>query len=406
MTVEKEVFQGLKVLDFSWAIAGPWTVKYLADHGAEVIHVESLHHADVIRTGPPFKDGKPGVDSSVYWVNYHCNKYGLGLNMRHTRAQEIAKKLVSWADVIVENFSPGVMQRWGLSYEEVREIRPDIIMLSSSQLGQTGPLATMRGTGIQLAAYAGFNHLTGWEDREPSVLYGGFSDCPGARFGAVALIAALLYRRRTGKGMHIDLSQYEAGIQLLSPALMDYQVNKRVAMRKGNRHEFAAPHGIYPCRGDDSWCAITVFTNEQWEGLCRCMDNPEWSKEARFPTFSKRKENEDALEHLISGWTVTLTAKEVMFRLQEAGVPAGVAQKGEDLYNDPQLKQFGYFWEVDHPVIGKHQLESHAFNLPEAPRKLKTPAPCMGEHTEYVCREILKLSDEEFVELLADGVFE
>lgn len=212
--MEKEVFQGLKVLDFSWAIAAPWTVKYLADHGATVIHVESLHHPDIIRAGPPFKDNKPGVDSSVYWINYHCNKYGLSLNMGYPRAREIVKKIVSWAEVIVENFSPGVMKKWGLSYEEVKEVKPDIIMLSSSQLGQKGPLATMPGTGVQLTAYGGFNCLTGWEDREPSVLFGGFTDCPAARFGAVALISALLHRRRTGKGMHIDLSQYEAGLHL------------------------------------------------------------------------------------------------------------------------------------------------------------------------------------------------
>jgi benzylsuccinate CoA-transferase BbsF subunit len=404
--MEKEVFQGLKVLDFSWVIASPWTVKYLADHGAMIIHVESIHHPDLIRMGPPFKDGKPGVDSSVYWVNYHCNAYGLSLNMNHPRAREIMTKLVSWADVIVENFAPGVMQRWGLSYEEVRQIKPDIIMLSSSQSGQTGPLATMPGTGVQLTAYSGFNHLTGWKDREPSVLYGGFTDCPAARFGTVILVAALLYRRRTGKGMYIDLSQYEAGLHLLAPVLMDYQVNGKIAMRKGNRHQFAAPHGVYSCRGDDSWCAVAVFTDEQWEGLCRSMGDPEWSKEIRFSTFSKRKENEDELDHLISEWTATLTAKEVMFMLQEARVPAGVVQKGEDLYNDPQLKQRGYFWEVDHRVAGKHLLESQAFQLPKAPRKLRMPSPCMGEHTEYVCHDVLKLSDEEFVELLVDGVFE
>lgn len=402
----KEVFQGLKVLDLSWAIAGPWTVKYLADHGATVVHLESIHHPDIIRTSPPFKDRKPGVDSSFYFVNYHCNKYGVSLNMNHPCAREIIRKLISWADVLVENFTPGVMQRWRLSYEEVKEMKPDIIMLSSSQLGQTGSLATMPGTGVQLTAYAGFNRLTGWEGRDPCVLYGGYTDCPAGRFGAVALIAALLYRRRTGKGMYVDLSQYEAGLHLLAPVLMDYQINGRIAVRKGNRHQFVAPHGIYPCQGDDCWCAITVFTDEQWESLCRAMGDPEWSRALRFSTFSKRKENEDELNHLISGWTSTLTAEEVMFKLQKVGVPAGIVQKGEDLYKDPQLKQFGYFWEVDHPIIGKNQLEAQAFNLSKSPRKLRMPAPCMGEHTECVCREILKLSDEEFVGLIADGVFE
>ena len=402
----REVFHDLKVLDFTWAIAGPWTVKYLADHGATVIHVESSHHPDVIRTGPPFQDNIPGVDRSVYWVIYHCNKYGLSINMGHPRAGEIVRRLASWADVITENFAPGVMKKWGLSYEELKEIKPDIIMLSSSQLGHTGPLASMPGTGVQLTAYAGFNYLTGWEDRDPSVLYGGFTDCPAARYSAVALIAALLYRRRTGKGMHIDLSQYEAGLHLLAPVIMDYQVNGRIAMRRGNRHWSAVPHGVYPCRGDDSWCAITVFTDEQWRGLCKAIGDPEWSRDARFSTFSQRKINEDELDMKLSEWSAPLEAKEVMSGLQEQGVPAGIVQKGEELYNDPQLKRFGYFWEVSHPVIGSHRLESHAFNMPKTPRKLKMPAPCMGEHTEYICCEILRLSDEEFVELLADGVFE
>jgi len=401
-----EVFQGLKVLDFSWAIAAPWAVKYLVDHGATAVHIESVSHADIIRTGPPFKNGKPGVDRSVYWVNYHCNKYGLSLNLNHPRSLGVIAKLISWADVIVENFAPGVMRRWGLSYEEVRKIKADIIMLSSSQFGQMGPLATMPGTGIQLTSYTGFNYLTGWADREPCNVYGGYTDCPAARFGAIAIIAALLYRRRTGKGVYIDLSQYESGLHLLSPVLMDYQVNGRIAMRQGNHHPFAAPHGVYPCRGDDSWCAIAVFTDAQWRALCRAMGEPEWSKEARFSTFSKRKSNEGALDQLMSKWTTTLTAKEAMYKLQEVGIPAGVVQKSEDLYNDPQLKRRGYFWEVDHPVVGRHFLESQAFQLSKSPRKLGMPSPCMGEHNEYVCHEILKLSDEEFVELLNEGVFE
>ena len=402
----KEIFRGLNILDFGWAIAGPWTVKYLADYGATVIHVESAHHMDFIRTGPPFKDGKPGIDNSFYFSNYHCNKYGLTVNMRHPRAREIIEKLISWADVLVENFAPGVMEKWGLPYEEIKKIRPDIIMLSSSQFGQKGPLGRQPGAGIQLAAYAGYNRLTGWEDREPSVLYGGITDCPAGRIGGVALIAALLYRRRTGKGMYIDLSQYESALHHIAPVLLDYQVNGKIAMRKGNRHPLACPHGVYPCLGDDSWCAIAVFRDEQWRGMCRVMGDPEWTREIRFSTFPDRKKSENELNQLISEWTSTLTAGEVMLELQEAGVPAGIVQKAEDLYNDPQLKQFGYFWEVDHPVIGKHQLESNAFQLSKTPRKLRMPAPCLGEHTEYVCREILKVTDEQFAELSESGVFE
>lgn len=260
--------------------------------------------------------------------------------------------------------------------------------------------------GIQLTPYAGFNHLTGWEDREACVLYGGFTDCPAGRYGAIALMAALLYRRRTGKGMFIDLSQYESALHFLAPVLMDYHVNGRAAIRDGNRHAFACPHGTYPCRGNNDWCAIAVFTDKQWRGLSGSMGDPEWSREDRFSTFSGRKNNEDQLNQLISEWTAAMTAREVMHKLQEVGVPAGVVQKGEDISLDPQLKEFEYFWEMDHPVIGKHQLEAHAFRLSKSPRKLRMRAPCIGEHNECVCREILGFTDDEFVELLNEGVFE
>jgi benzylsuccinate CoA-transferase BbsF subunit len=401
-----EVFAELKVLDFTWAIAGPWTVKYFADHGAKVIHVLSRHHLDIIKMSPPFAGKKTGLDASVYWANYHHNKYGLSLNMKHPGAQEVVEPLVSWADVVVENFSPGVMSRWKLSYEDIRKINPRIIMLSSSQMGQSGPLATMPGTGVQLTAYAGFNNLTGWSDREPCNLYGGFTDCPAARFGAVAIVAALLYRRRTGKGMHIDLSQYQSGLTLLAPVLLDYMIHGRIPSRKGNAHESAVPHGVYECRGDDCWCAITVFTDEQWKALCEIVGSPAWAWEARFATFRARKENEDQLNRLISKWTRSLSPAEVMQKLQKAGVPCGIVQKAEDLYNDPQLQRFGYFWEVPHPVIGPHRLESQAFNLSKTPRKLQRPSPCAGEHNEFVCRKILNFSENKFQELAGTGVFE
>lgn len=401
-----EVFQGLKVLDLGWAIAVPWMVKYLADHGAEVIHIESKTHPDIIRAAPPFKENIVGIDRSAYFANYHNNKYSLSLNLNHPRSRVVIERLIKWADVLVENFTPGVMKRWGLNYEEVKKIKPDIIMLSQSQFGQTGPLSVMPGTGIQLTAYTGFSFLTGWEDREPSILYGGYTDCAAARFGAIALISALLYRRRTGKGMYIDLSQYEAGLHLLSPLLLDFQASGRIAKRQGNRHPFACPHNIYPCKGDDNWIAITVFTDEEWQGLCQEMGSPEWTKEERFSTFTRRKENEEELDRLIGEWTRNFTPQELMDKLQRAGVPAGVVQKCEDLYNDPQLQHREYFWEMEHPVIGKFKAESHAFQLSKTPRKLKMPAPLIGQHNEYICIQILGMSDEEFVELLNEGVFD
>jgi benzylsuccinate CoA-transferase BbsF subunit len=402
----KEVFEGLKVLDFTWAVAGPWTVKYLADHGATVIHLESMKHLDILRTAPPIKGDKPNVNNSFYWANYHNSKLGFRINLKHPQAGKFTAKLISWADVLVENFTPGVMKKWGLSYEEVKRIKPDIVMVSQSQFGQTGPLATMPGTGNQLTAYSSFNYLTGWPDREPCVLYGGFTDCPAARFAAVALIVALLRRQSTGKGMYIDLSQYESGLHLLSPLFLDLQVNGRIALRDGNKLSYAVPHGIYPCFGNDNWCAIAVFNDKQWAGLCKAIGTPAWTKHLKFSTFLKRKKNEKELDRLISQWTANQTPKEAMQKLQKEGVPAGMVQKCEDLYNDPQLKHRGYFEKVEHPVLGESFFESQAFKLSRSPKKFKRPAPLMGEHTEYVCREILQLSDDEFAKLKNEGLFE
>lgn len=404
--MKQEAFQGIKVLDFTWAVAGPWTVKYLADHGATVIHVESGTHLDILRTAPPIKGDKPGKNNSFYWANYHQNQFGMTMNLKHARARGLINQLISWADVVVENFTPGVMKKWGLSYDEIKKIKPSIIMVSQSQFGQTGPIAVMPGTGNQLTAYSSLSYLAGWPDREPCVLHGGFTDCPAARFAAIALIASLLNRKRNGKGMYIDLSQYEAGLHLLSPLLLDYQVSGRIPIRDGNRHPSYAPHGIYPCSGNDMWCAIVILNDTQWTGLRKAMGDPTWTKQPEFLTSLRRKENEVELDRQISEWTSKLTAREVMAKLQQFGIPAGIVQKCEDLYNDPQLRHRGYFWEVEHPVIGKSLFESEAFQLSETPRKLKTPSPCIGEHTEYVCREILKLSEEEFAELMKDGVFE
>ena len=404
--MSEEVFKGIKVLDFGWAVAIPWSLKYLADHGATVIHVESTQHPDFLRTGPPFKDSQPGIDRSYYFSNYHCNKYGMALNMRHPRAREIIGRLVQWADIVVENFAPGVMAKWGLAYEDIKKLRPDVIMLSSSQMGQDGPLGALPGSGIQLAAYAGLNHLTGWEDRQPCVLYGGFTDCPAGRIGGILLVAALLHRRRTGQGMYLDLSQLESAIHMAAPIFLDYQANQRVAVRQGNRHPFAAPHGVYPCRGEDQWCAIAVFDDGQWKGLCAAMGNPAWCGEERFAGFPERKNNEDALNELIAAWTAGFSPEQVMELLWQQGVPAGKAQKSEDLYQDPQLAAFAYFTEVDHPVIGRHKVESQAFRLSKTPWRMRRPAPCMGEHTEWICRDVLKLGDEEFIGLLNEGAFE
>jgi len=226
-----------------------------------------------------------------------------------------------------------------------------------------------------------------------------------SRFAASVLIAALDYRRRTGKGQYIDVSQLEASLQFLLPPILDYVVNGVIEGRRGNSSQYAAPHGVYGCKGDDRWCAIAVFTDEEWDAFCKAMGSPEWASEPRFSTLGKRKGNEESLNRLVETWTINHTAEEVMHILQGAGVCAGVVQSAEDLYGDKQLQSRDHLWKTHHNAIGTFSHLGQPFKLSETPARLRFPAPCLGEHTEYVCTNVLKLSTEEFVELDKNGAF-
>jgi benzylsuccinate CoA-transferase BbsF subunit len=396
---------GVKIADFTWSVAGPLTVKFLADHGAEVIHVESSARPELLRVLPPFRDKKPGLNRSAYNACLNNNKYGLSLDMNHPRAKEVLQRLIHWADVVAENFSPGVMAKWSLSYEDLVRIKPDIIMFSTSQMGQTGPRAKIAAYGTQLVSLAGFTYLTGWPDRDPTGPYGPYTDTTIPHLGAAAIMTALIHRRRTGKGTHIDISQFETALNFISPILLDYAINHKVATRKGNRCFYSVPHGVYRCRGEDRWCAIAIFSDEEWGMLCQVMGRPELATVPRFASFQQRKENEDEIDCLISEWTAERLAEEVMDMLQKVGIAAGVAQTGKDLLeNDPQLAHRHFFWELEHKEIGKHRYEAPPFRLSKTPCELTTPGPCIGEHNEYVCKKILGFSDKEYNDLMADRV--
>ncbi len=402
----KEALKGLKILDFTWVIAGPWAVKYLADHGAEIVHVESSIHPDLARATPPFKDKVVAIDNSGYWANYHCNQYGLSINLKHPKAMPVIKKLIAWADVVADNFTPGAMEKWGLGYDEMSRINPKIIWISLSQLGQTGPFAEMPGTGIQLTGITGIASLAGWPDGEPAVLYGGYTDCAGARFAACALLAALSHRHKTGKGQRIDVSEYEAGVHMVTAPILKYFATGRVENRQGNRSDSASPHGVYPCQGEERWIAITVSDETEWQGLCEVMGEPRLTQDKKFATFKSRKANEDELDERIASWTKKMTREEVMSRLQAKGVPAGIVNDARDIHEDRQLGHRRFFWDVDHPVLGRRRFESEAFDLSKTPRRLRWAAPIIGEHNQVVCCDILGMSQEEFEELLIERVLE
>jgi benzylsuccinate CoA-transferase BbsF subunit len=308
--------------------------------------------------------------------------------------------------VALESFAPGVKDRWGLEYEDVKRLKPDIVMLSTSNQGQTGPRAQHPGYGTQLLALAGIAYTTGWPDREPNNPFGAYTDYIAFRYAVTSLISALIYRKRTGEGQYIDLSQYEASIHFMAPLALDYIVNGKIAQREGNRCDRAAPHGAFRCRGKDRWCVIAVFDDQEWNSLCRVIGDSDLACAPRFATLAARKKNEAELEKIIESRTIRFTPEELMTSLQKIGVPAGVAQNGRDLVErDPQLKARDHFVKLKHPEMGECLYDRIPYRLSKTPDQLKRCAPCLGQDTEKVCCEILGLSDDRFLELLNDGVF-
>jgi benzylsuccinate CoA-transferase BbsF subunit len=403
------LFDGLKVLEFGGGAAGPFGTRYFADHGATVVRVESRQRPDFIRL-LRYTPGDPGgLDASHMFAMVNLNKYGIALNMSHPKGPEVARRLVAWADVVAENFAPKAMAKWGLDYESLRKLKPDLIMISTCLNGQTGPDRNYPGFGGQGSALAGFNHLTGWPDREPLGPYGTITDSLSPRFVALLLGSALLRRRRTGEGQYIDLSQVEGGVVCLSENVLTYTATGEILGRLGNRSRHAAPHGAFRCAAesddDDRWAVIAVHDDEDWRRFGRALGDPDWTRDARFATVSGRLAHVDELEERVGEWTRLRAARVVMETLQRAGVEAGVVQNFEDLVHDPQLAHRGHFRELDHPVVGKHLGETNAIRFSRTPGEIHMPAPCLGQHNEYVYRELLGMSAEEYAALEVDGVF-
>jgi benzylsuccinate CoA-transferase BbsF subunit len=397
---------GLRVVEFGVFAAGPTVGKHLGEHGATVVRVESRSRPDGFRVHyPPYKDNIPGLNRTGTFALFNDSKAGVTLNLKHPRALEIANRLVAWADVLIENFVPGVMARNGLSYEAVRPVNPSIVYLSSCNMGQTGPKAGQRGFGSQLTSQSGFTFLAGEPDGDPMLLFGPYIDFVAVGFGLVAVMAALDHRRRSGEGQHIDLSQYESGLQFLAPALLDYEINGRVAGRMGNRSAYAAPHGAYACRGEDRWCVIAVRSEDEWRAFCDAAGQPARAADPRFATLRARKTNEDALDALVGEWTSRRDAVEVMETLQAAGVRAGAVNRLSDLFSDPQLRHRDVWRDLEHPELGRFYYEAPPFILSETPAALYR-SPLLGEHNGAVYRDILGLTDEEIAQFAADGVIE
>lgn len=398
------LFEGIRVVVFAFLGVGPHSVKYLAEYGAEVIKIDSYTRPDPMRAVPPFKDNIPGVERSQMFSKIDNNTYSITLDLRHPQGVELAKRLVSKSDIIVDGWTPGTLHKLGLGYDDLRKIKPDIIMLSACMQGQTGPAAMHPGHGVTLGSLTGFNTVTGWPDRVPSGINGPFTDVVAAIYSGLILQAALDYRSRTGKGQYLDVSQFECNIHFMAPQILDYLVNQRDFKRYGNSCPCAAPHGVYRCRGEDRWCAIGVFNDEEWRSFCSVIGNPPWSKDKKFSTVLSRLKNSTELDELIEEWSSSHTPEEIMSRMQNAGVAAGIVQNGRDLWEDPQLKHRNSICELEHPETGRAVCQRVGVTLPEVPYELRR-APLLGEHTEDICKRVLDMRDEEFIELFNNGVF-
>ncbi len=401
------VFTDLKIAAFNWAMVGPLTLKFFADYGATVVRVETSLRPCVTRTSAPYKDNIPGLNRSGYFNHFSANMMSLSLNMNNPLGVGVAKELVAWADVVMENFTPGVMDKWGLGYEALTKIKPDIIMVRQNGFGIEGPYKNLAAFGMILAAIAGIPNYIGWPDRGPLPIgVGAYTDSISPRFAAAALIAALDYRDRTGKGQLIDLAQFETALYFLLPGLLDAAVNKKEPARNGNAVPYAAPHNVYPCKGKERWCTIEAANDNQWAALCDAMGQPDLATDQRFDTLQHRKANETALDAIIEAWTADRAPAEVMTTLQAAGVPAGMVENAGDIFEDPQLRERGLFWPMEHSEMGMFTHLGSSMVLSKTPAQASTPSPCMGEHNEYVLTKILGKTDEEFVGLLAAGVLE
>ncbi len=404
-----ELFAGLKVLEFGSGAAGPLATRYLADYGATVVRVESRKHPDFIRTLRLTPDTPGGLDASHMFATLNPNKLGIALNMQLAKGREVARRLVGWADMVAENFAPKAMAKWGLDYASLRELKPDLVMISTCLNGQTGPERDYPGFGGQGSAIAGFNHLTGWPDLEPLGPYGTITDSLSPRFVALLLASALLHKRRTGHGQYIDLSQVEGGVVCLTEMIVTYAATGEALGRMGNRSRHVAPHGVFPCAaeraGADRWVAIAVHDDEDWRRFGRAIGAPPWTADPRFATTAGRLAHVDEIETLVATWTRQRSPQEVTTTLQTAGVEAGIVADFADLVQDPQLAHRRHFRQVEHPVVGPHLCETNAIRLTSTPEHIRRPAPCLGEHSEHVCRELLGMSADEWETLAAEGVF-
>ena len=396
---------GLKILDFMWALAGPVATRMLADYGAEVVRVESGSKPDPIRGGRPFVDRKFGTETGALFHGANASKRMLGIDLRKPEAREVVLDLVEWADVVCESFTPGAMARMGLGYETLRERNPELVMLSTSLMGQSGPLATFSGYGNLSAAIVGFHEMTGWPDREASGPYGAYTDYVTPKFAASAILAAIDQRDRTGEGVHLDLSQAEASLHFLAPAMLEALVNDDDPTRRGNRDDHFAPHGCYPVAGDDQWIAIAVEDDRGFRELGAALARESLASDPRFATAADRHGNAETLDAVIAELTREHEGGELEARLQERGVACHTVQDSAAACADPQLEARGHFVRIEsgdaYTIV-----EDTRSKLSRTPARIRHGIPTMGRDNWDVLTELLGYDAERVAALAAAEVIE
>ena len=403
--MNKGLLSGIRIIDFCWVGAGSYTTKLLADQGADVIKIESHAKVDGIRLSPPFAGGKKGINKSGYFADRNTSKRSCCINMKTEEGQQIAHELVARSDVVTNNFTPGVMSRFGLSWRDVQKINPAAVYLAMSMQGDGGPERDYLGYGLTISALVGLHGMSALPGRPPVGTGTNYPDhIPNPTHGAFAVLAALRHVRRTGVGQYIDLAQTEATIAVLGPAMLERTVNGRDFEPLGNRHERYAPHGVYQCAGDDRWVAIAVTDDDQFRAVIDLLDLPQDQISADAEEGARR-EAADLLDGLIADRTREQDADELAMRLQEAGVPAGPVHDARGVVDqDPQLAARGHWIRLNHEEMGTTLYNALPFRFSNTPTGLTTQAPMLGEHTAEVCKEVLGMSPSRIEQLVAADV--
>lgn len=393
----------LNVLDFQWVMAGPASTRVLADWGATVIRVESSNRVETARTIQPFLNDEGGADNGGLYQNMNAGKTGLTLDMSKPESRDVILDLVKWADVVCESFSPKAMPGWGLGYEDLKKVNPAIIMTSSCLFGQDGPLSTLAGFGTMGASMSGFYAMTGWPDRDPAGVMGAYTDYVSPRFLTAAILSAVDHRNRTGEGQYIDLSQAEAAMHFLTPAVLDYRVNGQLPDPVGNSHPVMCPHSNYPAAGEDRWVTIACQGDEQWASICQVMGLP---AELAALDVEGRRTRVEEIDEAISAWTSAREGAETQDALQAVGVAAHRVQMSPDLVEDPQLVHRRHFREVAHMTNETMWVEGTRFSMSRSSDDITDAGPSYGQHTFEVLEGILGYDADKIAELAVAQVLE